>query len=57
MAESQTMLQERGHDPRRVKMAAVCSVCADPFVNYMGEFSRALAQLGPSVAGTKEHAA
>jgi F420-non-reducing hydrogenase iron-sulfur subunit len=57
MAEAQTMLQERGHDPRRVKMAAICSVCADPFVNYMGEFSRALAELGPSTAGPKEHAA
>ena len=29
-------------------MAAVCSVCADPFVNYMREFSATLAELGPS---------
>ena len=39
------MLQERGHDPRRVKMAAVCSVCADPFVNYM---ARVLARPSPN---------
>jgi F420-non-reducing hydrogenase iron-sulfur subunit len=48
MASAQEMLKERGYDPRRVKLAAICSVCADPFVNYMGEFSRALAELGPS---------
>jgi F420-non-reducing hydrogenase iron-sulfur subunit len=57
MAEAQAMLEERGLEPRRVKMAAVCSVCADPFVNYMGEFLQALVQLGPSAAGPKEHAA
>jgi coenzyme F420-reducing hydrogenase delta subunit len=42
------MLKERGYEPRRVRMAAVCSVCADPFVNHMAEFSKALAELGPS---------
>jgi F420-non-reducing hydrogenase iron-sulfur subunit len=51
MTDAQTLLQERGHDPRRVKMAAVCSVCADPFVNYMAEFSKALVALGPSSGG------
>ncbi len=55
MADSQELLKEKGGDPRRVKMAAVCSVCADPFVNYMREFSAMLAELGPSVgpAGTE----
>ncbi len=51
MATAQEMLKERGLEPRRVKMAAICSVCADPFVNYMAEFSKALAELGPSTAG------
>jgi F420-non-reducing hydrogenase iron-sulfur subunit len=51
MASAQEMLQERGLEPRRVKMAAVCSVCADPFVNYMAEFSHALVELGPSNPG------
>ena len=54
MTQAQEMLKERGHEPRRVRMAAVCSVCADPFVNHMAEFSRALAELGPS---TEERAA
>ena len=48
MSDAQELLKERGHDPKRVKMAAVCSVCADPFVNYMREFSALLADLGPS---------
>jgi F420-non-reducing hydrogenase iron-sulfur subunit len=51
MSTSQEMLRERGHEPRRVKMAAVCSVCADPFVNHMAEFSKLLFELGPSTAG------
>ncbi|MBN1631841.1 MAG: hydrogenase iron-sulfur subunit [Thermoleophilia bacterium] len=48
MSDAQTLLRERGLEPRRVKMAAVCSVCAEPFVNYMNEFSRALTDMGPS---------
>jgi F420-non-reducing hydrogenase iron-sulfur subunit len=48
MAAAQELLKEKGYDPKRVKMAAVCSVCADPFVNYMHEFSAMLAELGPS---------
>jgi coenzyme F420-reducing hydrogenase delta subunit len=54
MAQAQELLKEHGHEPRRVRMAAVCSVCADPFVNHMAEFSKALAGLGPS---TEERAA
>jgi len=50
MADAQALLQERGHQPKRVKMAAVCSVCAEPFTNYMHEFSRMLAEIGPSGA-------
>jgi F420-non-reducing hydrogenase iron-sulfur subunit len=51
MSTAQKMLEERGHEPRRVKMAALCSVCADPFVNYMAEFAKALVDLGPSKPG------
>jgi len=54
VARAQEMLKEKGYEPRRVRMAAICSVCADPFVNHMAEFSAALAQLGPS---TEERAA
>lgn len=47
-SDAQDMLSEKGQEPRRVKMAAVCSVCAEPFVNHMGEFSTMLAEFGPS---------
>jgi F420-non-reducing hydrogenase iron-sulfur subunit len=50
MADAQALLQERGYQPKRVKMAAICSVCAEPFTNYMHEFSRMLAEMGPSRA-------
>jgi len=55
MSDAQELLKERGLEPRRVKMAAICSVCAEPFTNYMHEFSRMLADLGPS--GVAEGAA
>jgi F420-non-reducing hydrogenase iron-sulfur subunit len=47
MTDAQALLQEHGFNPSRVKMAAICSVCAEPFVNYMREFSAALAGIGP----------
>ncbi len=39
---------EKGYEPQRVRMAAVCSVCAEPFTNYMHEYSTSLAGLGPA---------
>jgi F420-non-reducing hydrogenase iron-sulfur subunit len=39
------LLKERGGDPRRVKMAAICSVCAEPFVSHMRQFGDALGAL------------
>ena len=48
MADAQMILQEGGYEPERVKMAAICSVCAEPFTNYMHEFSSMLAKMGPS---------
>jgi F420-non-reducing hydrogenase iron-sulfur subunit len=43
--EAQMMLQKAGLEPARVKMAAICSVCAEPFVNHMKQFGKALAEL------------
>jgi coenzyme F420-reducing hydrogenase delta subunit len=48
MTTAQTLLTERGYEPQRVRMAAVCSVCAEPFTNYMREYAQALSGLGPS---------
>jgi coenzyme F420-reducing hydrogenase delta subunit len=43
-------MREKGIDPQRLRMAAICSVCAEPFVKYMREFSAQLKSLGP-IAG------
>jgi len=45
VAQAQKLLQEKGHDPRRLKMAAICSVCAESFVSYMEKLSADLKQL------------
>ena len=45
---AQGLLKERGLDPRRVKMAAICSVCSEPFVSHMRQFGEALRNLGAS---------
>ncbi len=39
MQTAQDMLVEKGYEPQRVRMAAVCSVCAEPFTNYMHEYA------------------
>jgi F420-non-reducing hydrogenase iron-sulfur subunit len=50
MTTAQEMLKEHGLEPQRVRMAAVCSVCAEPFTNYMHEYAAALRDLGPAKA-------
>jgi F420-non-reducing hydrogenase iron-sulfur subunit len=46
VAQAQDLLRENGIEPDRVKMAAICSVCAEPFVKHMHYFSETLKQLG-----------
>jgi F420-non-reducing hydrogenase iron-sulfur subunit len=50
VAQAQALLKEHGHDPRRLKMAAICSVCAESFVSHMEKLGRDLEKLaaGPS---------
>jgi coenzyme F420-reducing hydrogenase delta subunit len=52
MTDAQRLLEEHGYEPQRVRMAAICSVCAEPFTNYMHEYSQSLAGLGPSRKAT-----
>lgn len=47
IAQAQELMKAKGFSPGRLKMAAVCSVCAEPFVGYMREFSAALTEMGP----------
>lgn len=42
---AQAIMAERGISASRLKMAAICSVCAEPFTNYMREFAGVLAGL------------
>ena len=46
VAAAQAMLKERSIEPARVKMAAICSVCAEPFQKHMKQFGEALRKLG-----------
>jgi F420-non-reducing hydrogenase iron-sulfur subunit len=48
--EAQALLKEHGHAPARLKMAAICSVCAEPFTNHMRNFYETLNALGPATA-------
>jgi F420-non-reducing hydrogenase iron-sulfur subunit len=45
MAEGQKLLKENGLQPHRLKMAAICSVCAEIFAKHMNQFSEALVAL------------
>ena len=45
VAEAQNRLRKLGLNPARVKSGGICSVCAEVFVNQMGQFGRALSQL------------
>jgi F420-non-reducing hydrogenase iron-sulfur subunit len=42
---SQTMMKEKGISPKRIRMAAICSVCAEPFASHMENFSKILSGL------------
>jgi F420-non-reducing hydrogenase iron-sulfur subunit len=45
MLKAQDLLAEHGIDDQRVKMAAICSVCAESFTRQVREFSGNLAAL------------
>jgi F420-non-reducing hydrogenase iron-sulfur subunit len=52
IAQAQELITSKGYDPSRLKMAAICSVCSEPFVKHIKQFSKALAELTPSPGGT-----
>ncbi len=45
VAEAQALLKAEGLSPQRLKMAAICSVCAENFAKHMNQFSEALTAL------------
>ena len=46
VANTQDKLKDEKINPARLKMAAICSVCATPFANHIKSFSNALQELG-----------
>jgi len=44
-SRAQELLKEKGHDPRRLKMAAICSVCAESFISHIESFTKTLNEL------------
>ncbi len=44
--KAQELLKESGHNPKRLKMSALCSVCAEPFVAHMENFQKELRKIG-----------
>lgn len=42
LEKAQNMLRERNISPKRLKMAGICSVCADSFVSHMRKFEEEL---------------
>ena len=45
VAESQALLRSNGFDANRIRMAAICSVCAENFARHMNGFTDALVAL------------
>ena len=52
--EAQELLSDRGIEPERVKMAAICSVCGEAFVRLVNDFYSRLMELGPIKVKTHE---
>jgi F420-non-reducing hydrogenase iron-sulfur subunit len=50
VGEAQKRMKELGLDANRLRMAAICSVCAEPFTKHVQQFSSALADMGPAKA-------
>lgn len=45
VTRAQMLLKERGISPKRLKMAGLCSVCADNFVAHMNKFQQELTRV------------
>ena len=46
VARAQELARAAGFAPGRVKMAAICSVCSEPFATHMRKFAKELEALG-----------
>lgn len=46
ISHTQELMKEESIDPQRLKMAAICSVCADALANHIKNFEKTLTELG-----------
>jgi len=46
---TQKLMKAKNINPRRVRMAALCSVCAEPFMNHMENYGKILAELPQTI--------
>jgi len=44
VSETHEKMKEKNIDPAKLKMAAICSVCSEPFVKHMKNFSEYLSK-------------
>ncbi len=44
MSDTQQMMKDKGMDPARLKMAALCSVCSEAFVKHVKSFTEYLSK-------------
>lgn len=44
VAQTQEMMKEKNMDPARLRMAAICSICSEPFVKQMKSFNEYLSK-------------
>lgn len=54
---AQSLMAEAGIETRRLKMSAICSVCAEPFARQVRAFEAELADLAGASAGAAERRA
>jgi coenzyme F420-reducing hydrogenase delta subunit len=45
VSQTQEQMKAKGIDPARLKMAAICSVCSEPFVKHVKSFTEYLKKL------------
>ena len=57
VSEAQAQLRANGYDANRLRMAAICSVCAEQFARHMNNFTDALVALRAKEAAAAQAAA
>jgi len=45
ITETKKLMNAKNINPKRIRMAALCSVCAESFANHMATFSKILAEI------------